>query len=146
MHFAACLTYLIILDLIILIFGENHKLSGPHYKVFSSQLLFRPSYVQMISSAPLSQTSDVLPFFYFYLFFYLCDGTLGTAATTGLLYQPWMIGEGDCGEIGGMRIGKGNRSTLRKPVPAPLCPPQIPHDWTQVSTQAITVGSQQLTA
>jgi hypothetical protein len=23
---------------------------------------------------------------------------LGTAATTGLLYQPWMIGEGDCEE------------------------------------------------
>jgi hypothetical protein len=32
------------------------------------------------------------------VFFYLCGGTLGTAATTGLLYQPRMIGEGDCGE------------------------------------------------
>jgi hypothetical protein len=32
-------------------------------------------------------------------FFYnLCGGTLGTAATTGLLYQPQTIGEGDCGE------------------------------------------------
>jgi hypothetical protein len=30
---------------------------------------------------------------------------LGTAATTGLLYQPRMIGDGDCGEIGGMKIG-----------------------------------------
>jgi hypothetical protein len=38
----------------------------------------------------------------------LCGGTLSTAATTGLLYQPWMIGEGDCGEIGGMNIGRGN--------------------------------------
>jgi hypothetical protein len=47
---------------------------------------------------------------------------------TGLLYQPRMIGDGDCGEIGGMKIGKGNRSTQRKPIPAPLCPPQIPHD------------------
>jgi hypothetical protein len=29
-------------------------------------------------------------------------------ATTGLLYQPRMIGDDDCGEIGGMKIGKGN--------------------------------------
>jgi hypothetical protein len=61
-------------------------------------------------------------------FFNSCGGTLGTAATTGLLYQPQMIGDGDCREIGGIKIGKGNRSTRRKPAPAPLCPPQIPHD------------------
>jgi hypothetical protein len=49
-------------------------------------------------------------------FFNLCGGTLGgSAATTGLLYQPRMIGDGDCGEIGGMKIGRGNRSTRRKP-------------------------------
>jgi hypothetical protein len=39
-----------------------------------------------------------------------------------------MIDEGDCGAIGGMKIGRGNRSTWRKPASAPLCPPQIPHD------------------
>jgi hypothetical protein len=50
-----------------------------------------------------------------------------TAATVGLLNQPQMMGDGDCGEIGGMKIGRGNRSTERKPAPAPLCPPQIPH-------------------
>jgi hypothetical protein len=50
----------------------------------------------------------------------------GTAATTGLLHQPQMIGDG--GEIGGMKIGRGNRSTRRKPAPALLYPPQIPHD------------------
>jgi hypothetical protein len=61
-------------------------------------------------------------------FFYLCDGTLGTAATTGVLYQPRMRGAGDCREIVGMKIGKGNWSTRRKPAPAQLCPPQIPHD------------------
>jgi hypothetical protein len=61
-------------------------------------------------------------------FFNLYGGTWRTAATTGLLYQPQMIGEGEWGEIGGMKIGRGNRSTLRKPAPAPLCPPQIPHD------------------
>jgi hypothetical protein len=33
---------------------------------------------------------------------------------------------GDCGEIGGMKIGRVNRSTRRKPAPPPLCPPQNP--------------------
>jgi hypothetical protein len=32
----------------------------------------------------------------------LYGGTLGTAATTVLVYQPRMIGGGGCGEIGGM--------------------------------------------
>jgi hypothetical protein len=32
---------------------------------------------------------------------------LGTVATTALLYQPQMI-DGDCGAIGGMKIGRGN--------------------------------------
>jgi hypothetical protein len=30
------------------------------------------------------------------------------SATSGLLYQPQMIGEGDCGAIGGMKIGRRN--------------------------------------
>jgi hypothetical protein len=61
-------------------------------------------------------------------FFIGGGGTFGTAATTSLLYQPQMIGDSDCAEIGGMTIGRGNRSTRRKPAPAPLCSPQIPHD------------------
>jgi hypothetical protein len=32
------------------------------------------------------------------------------------------------GEIGGLKIGRGNRITRSKPAPAPLSPPQIPHD------------------
>jgi hypothetical protein len=55
-----------------------------------------------------------------------------------------MIGEGDCGAIGGMKIGKGNRSTRRKPTPAPLCPPQITLDQTRDPTRAAAVGSQRL--
>jgi hypothetical protein len=38
------------------------------------------------------------------------------------------------GAISGMKIGRGNRSTRRKPVPAPLCPPQNPHDQTRART------------
>jgi hypothetical protein len=48
---------------------------------------------------------------------------IGTAATSGLLYQLHMIYEGDCGAIGGMKIVRGNRSTRRKPAPASLRPP-----------------------
>jgi hypothetical protein len=62
---------------------------------------------------------------------------LGTAGTTGLLYQPQMIDDGDCGGTGGMKIGSVNRSTQRKPAPGPLCPLQ---------TWAAVVGSQRLTA
>jgi hypothetical protein len=52
--------------------------------------------------------------------------SLGTAATSGLLYKPQMIDEDDCGAIGGIKIGRGNRSTRRNPAPAPLCPPKNP--------------------
>jgi hypothetical protein len=55
-------------------------------------------------------------------------------------------GDYDDGEFGGMKIGMGNRSTRRKPAPAPLSPPQIPLDQTRDRTRAATVGSQWLTA
>jgi hypothetical protein len=45
---------------------------------------------------------------------------LGTSATVGLLYQPRIIDDDDYGAVGGMRIGRGNRSTRRKPAPVPL--------------------------
>jgi hypothetical protein len=47
------------------------------------------------------------------LFFFIISGVglspLGTAATSDLLYKPQMRDEGDCGTIGGMNIGRGNR-------------------------------------
>jgi hypothetical protein len=33
----------------------------------------------------------------------------------------------DCGTVGGMRIGRGTRTTRRNPVPVSLCPPKIPN-------------------
>jgi hypothetical protein len=51
-----------------------------------------------------------------------------------------MIDDGDCGAIGGMKIGRLNRSTRRKPVPMPRYPPQIPHEQTQARTWAILYG------
>jgi hypothetical protein len=69
-------------------------------------------------------------------------GPLCTAAT----HRPIVPAPDDCddGEIGGM-IGRGKRSTRRKPAPVPLCPPQSPHA-AQTRLRAAAVGSQRLTA
>jgi hypothetical protein len=67
----------------------------------------------------------------------------GTAATIRpVVPSP---GDYDDGEIGGMKIGKGNRSTRREPAPVPLCPPQTPHA-ARTRTRAAAVGSKRLTA
>jgi hypothetical protein len=61
---------------------------------------------------------------------------------TGLLYQPRMIYD-ECGVVGGMRTGRGNRSTRRKPAPVPLRPPKIPHEltWARSGNLAINIVS-----
>jgi hypothetical protein len=64
----------------------------------------------------------------------------------GLLYQPRVIENDNCGVVGGLRISRGNRSTRKNPAPVPFCPPQIPHDRTWDWTRAAAVGSRQLTA
>jgi hypothetical protein len=69
-------------------------------------------------------------------------GPLGTTATNRPIAPA--PGDYDAGEIGGI-IGKGNRSTRRKPAPVPLCPPQTPHA-ARTRTRAAVVGSQRLTA
>jgi hypothetical protein len=71
---------------------------------------------------------------------------LGTAAKSGLFYQPQMIDDDDCGAIDGMKIGGGNQSIRRKPAPEPLRPPKIPHDQTRARARDAAVGSQRLTA
>jgi hypothetical protein len=67
----------------------------------------------------------------------------GTVATNRPIVPA--PGDYDDGEIGGMMIGRGNRSTRRKPAPVPLCPPQTPHAALK-RTRAAEVGSQRLTA
>jgi hypothetical protein len=70
-------------------------------------------------------------------------GPLGTAATN----RPIVPAPGDYhdGEIGGIKIGRGNPSTRRKPASVPFCPPQTPHA-ARMLTQAAAVGSQRLIA
>jgi hypothetical protein len=47
-----------------------------------------------------------LEIFYFYFSHGVRLSPLGTAATTGLFYQPQMIDDDYCGAVGGMRIGR----------------------------------------
>jgi hypothetical protein len=64
---------------------------------------------------------------------YLCNHqnkyVSGLLPPFGLLYQLRMIDNYDDDECGAVDeiIGRGNRSTQRKPAPVPLCSPQIPH-------------------
>jgi hypothetical protein len=49
---------------------------------------------------------------------------LGTTATNRpIVAAPCDYDDGEIGEM----IGRGNRSTRRKPALLPLCPPQTPH-------------------
>jgi hypothetical protein len=72
------------------------------------------------------------------------QGSLGTSASEWPIVPA--LGDYDDEEFGGMKIGRGNRSTRRKPAPTPLCLPQIPLDQTRDRTRAAAVGSQSLTA
>jgi hypothetical protein len=56
----------------------------------------------------------------------------------GLFYQPWKIDGDDFGAIDGMNEWQGQ--------PAPVCPPQISHDFTGARTRATVVASRRLTA
>jgi hypothetical protein len=71
-------------------------------------------------------------------------GPLGTLA----INRPIVPTPGDYedGEFGGMMIGRGNRTTGRKPAPVLLCPSQIPHDLTGRELWPPRLGSQPLTA
>jgi hypothetical protein len=69
-------------------------------------------------------------------------GLFGTAPTSRFIVLA--PGDYDDGEIGGM-IGRGNRSTRRKPAPVPLCPPQTTHA-ARTRSRVAAVGSQRLTA
>jgi hypothetical protein len=83
-------------------------------------------------------------------FFVILSGVrfcpLGIAANIGLLYQRQMIDDGDCGAIGGMKIGRGNEITRRKPAPVPVCAPKIPYYLIRARTRTAEMGSQRLTA
>jgi hypothetical protein len=87
------------------------------------------------------------------LYLFILIRIVGSGVHTGSIrhvghYWPIVPAPGNCddGEFGGLKIGRGNRSTRREPNPAPLCPPQIPLDQTRAQTRAAAVGCQRLTA
>jgi hypothetical protein len=62
----------------------------------------------------------------------------------GLLYQPRMVDDDECGQS--VERLAGETKVLRKPAPVPCCLPQIPQDLTWARTRAAAVGSWRLTA
>jgi hypothetical protein len=97
-------------------------------------LIIIPPFLQTIALTT-QHINTLFCFFFNIVLSALRLSPLGTAATIGLLYQPQMIDDDDYGAVGGMRIGKGNRSTRRKPAPAPLCSPQMPHEQTRAAVR-----------
>jgi hypothetical protein len=67
-----------------------------------------------------------------------------TSATGKLRLNKLRINDSfpdECGAVGGMRIGRGNRSTRIKPALVPLFPPQIPHDLNWSRTRVAQRGN-----
>jgi hypothetical protein len=62
-------------------------------------------------------------YFLFFHGFGVRPGPLGTSATVWPIVPAPDDDDDECGAVGGMRIGRGNRSTRRKLPPVPLCPP-----------------------
>jgi hypothetical protein len=97
--------------------------------------IFMKLYMYSIVSQPISTSSFVNP-----------SNFLQRGETAHMVCGPLFLPVPSDTAICGIRIDRGNLSTLRKPDPVPLCPPQIPHDLTFVRTQAATAGNRRLTA
>jgi hypothetical protein len=64
----------------------------------------------------------------------------------GLLYQPRISYDDKCGTVGGIRIGREDRSTRRKPAPVPLCPSQTLMTWPGLEPGVSRCGKPSTTA
>jgi hypothetical protein len=76
---------------------------------------------------------------------HIVEGGVQTGSTLHVDHFWFIIpvpGDYEDREFGGMKIGRGNRSTRRKPAPTPLCLPQIALDQTGARTRAAAVGNQ----
>jgi hypothetical protein len=116
--------------------GEDSNLAPPEY----NQKRYRLSHLALRIGMRFSAHNVII----FWFFLVSCGGVRLSPFGTGLLYQPQMIDD-ECGAVGGIRIGRGNRSTRIKPAPVPLCPPQIPHDLTCARSRVAAVGTRRLT-
>jgi hypothetical protein len=99
--------------------------------------------IYSISSALISQVILNL-FVCLFVCVCVCVCVCVTMLSVSRLYSidDRMIDEHEA--VCGMKIGRGNRCTRRKPAPVPLCPSQIPHDPIWDRTQASEVGNRRL--
>jgi hypothetical protein len=115
------------------------------FKTVCSSSTLRPSQSFLQISGLLRRRHLILLRF----FFKLCGmgwdwGHSARRPPTGLLYQPRMIDEYVA--FGGMRTGRGHRSTRSKPASVPIYPLQIPNHLTRDRTRAAAVGFSRLVA
>jgi hypothetical protein len=115
---------------------------SPTIKMFMSHLVLPGKYPgYCLCKGPLlSLNTDTVSFTSYLLGGVRVSPLGGTPATIWPLL-PDQNDDYECGAIGGTRIGTGIHSSRRKPVPVPLCRPQIPQDMIH----AATVGSKRLT-
>jgi hypothetical protein len=107
-------------------FGDTGDLLEPHRDTFLTSSERRVTVGSSFRRLLRLAYQPVHDFFFFFSF-------SGWGESIWYVGDCWpivparIIGD-ECGAVGGMRIGRGNRSTRRKPASVPLCPPQIPHD------------------
>jgi hypothetical protein len=87
---------------------------GPYW-IWSFPLLYL-----MTEADPASEMLEILKFNWHWIIIFsgVRLNPLGTAATIGLLYQPQMIDDDDCGVVGGIKIGKGKPKYSEKTCPS----------------------------
>jgi hypothetical protein len=88
-------------------------------------------------SIPFAPYSSVINFFNWYSGGGVQLGPLGTAATNRLIVP--IPGDYDDGGIGGLMIGRGNRSTRRKLAPVPLYRPHAARTRTRAAAVEASV-------
>jgi hypothetical protein len=112
---------------------ENHELLTS----------FLPPEIRKNPLPRIQDTDWTKSFIYYYFFIFLMAwgwDYLVVGHCFRLLYQLQTIDD-ECGAVGGMRIGRWNRSCWRKPTPVPLFPPQIQYNLTRARTRAATMES-----
>jgi hypothetical protein len=123
----------------------NYKMWEPRRltNLWASTACYRDSFIFLLVC-----TYPVNPFFTSYLFLVTWGEVRLSPLGTSVTISPIVPASDDdeCQAVGGMRIGRGNRITCRKPASVPLCPPQILLDLTWYLTWAAEVGIRRPTA
>jgi hypothetical protein len=88
------------------------------------EVLYKQTYFAANVLLTFSRCSNIIFSVFFKFAWWGVESILGPPGTSATEW-PIVPAPGDCddGEFGGMKIGRGNRSTRRKPTPAPLNPP-----------------------